>query len=179
MTSYNDDDFWEVTDTPRNLWFVPKCTWRDILAATDALNALEGGEIFAPLHRCEGGFMCVSGPGFTSDEPTEGPWNRDAINSTAVARKALRFEMGWDDYWDWPSRGHSFSEATPDEVIFRGGEVIRLRFEGQYCKRWTKKRCAELLDAVAKELKWEPIKRKGQNFHRKVLRTQARMRGGA
>lgn len=155
-------DYWEVSKIPRNTWVVPKCTWRDIIATTEALCSLEseGGETetFAPLHRAEGGFMCVSGPGFVSNEPAEGQWPRNPGQS--YARKAIRFASaergGTRRFWGWPSNNNSFAGARPDDVIFRGGEIINLRFEGQFCKRWTKKRCIELMEAVAKELKWEP-----------------------
>ena len=159
----SDNDYWDLVGVPRNRWIATECTWRDILAATEALNALEarGGETetFAPLHRIEGGFMCVSGPGFVSDEPADdGTWTTPGDPDGSYARKAIRFDIA-ESWLNWPSVNHTFEGARPDDVIFRGDEVVRLRFEGQLCKRWTKKRCTELMETVAKELKWEPLGR--------------------
>ena len=42
-------------------------TWADAQACIAALNA-NSSEVFAGLHRCEGGFMCVEGPRFKSED---------------------------------------------------------------------------------------------------------------
>ena len=162
------EKFWWVVEGIRgNSWIVPKCTWREILTTIKALNALPGNEVFAPLHRAEGGFMCVSGPGFESDESVEGSLLTEGAESKKTwSRKAMRFQDVFNDTWHWPSCNHSFSMASPDDVIFAGGEIIRVEFEGQSCARWTKKRCSELLDVIAKELKWEPFSRRSRGYTR-------------
>jgi hypothetical protein len=157
-------EHWEVTGVAGNKWIAPRLTWGDIQRAVSALNGAHGGESFAPLHRCEGGFMCLSGPGgFASDEPPNGyPDQPRAFPS----RKAIRFlghralRLDGTTRLNWPSHNSEFASASPDMVVFRGGEIISLRFEGQNCRRWTKKRCVELMEVVSKELGLEPTRRR-------------------
>jgi hypothetical protein len=159
-------EHWEVTGIAGNKWIAPRCTWADIQRAVSALNEAPGGETFAPLHRCEGGFMCLSGPGgFASDEPANG-YTDNGYPRALPSRKAIRFlghrsrHLVGTVHWNWPSDGHDFSRASPDMVVFKGGEIISLRFEGQNCRRWTKKRCVELAGIVSKALELEPTRRR-------------------
>lgn len=145
------DVSWEC-NIPKNLFIVPAITWRDIQRLLNVLN--QGDETYAPLRRCEGGFNCLSGPNFISDEPENGVSEvRDPV------RKAIRFKRGAQDMWNWPSDDHSFENAKPDDVIFKGGEVVEIGFEGQNCPKWTKKRCAELCEIICRELRWKRIKK--------------------
>lgn len=58
-------------------------TWSDIKACVDKLSAFSNSagesEEFAPLHRVEGGFMCVEGPEFETTET----WDSKAVDQTA------------------------------------------------------------------------------------------------
>lgn len=161
MAAQEPKRWWAVTGIAGNKWIAPRCTWGDIQRAVSALNEAPGGETFAPLHRWEGGFMCLSGPGgFASDEPATGcpaqpraSWSRKAIRF--LGRQSGRL-VGFRA--DWPSHNYEFSRATPDMVVFRGGEIISLEFEGLDCPRWTKKRCVELMEVVSKALGLEPAR---------------------
>lgn len=135
-----ENEHWEVT-LPNNLWVTAPCTWEDIQQTISALNALDGGETFAPLNRYEGGFSCESVP-----------------QRLSKGRKAIRFQGMAKDRWDWPSFETSLDNPiAPDEVVFQGGELLELRFEGLDCKKWTNERCEQFLHVVSTVLRWGRI----------------------
>ena len=147
-------------------------TWADIKSCMgelffnggtldDFVAGSKDGDTFAPLDRCEGGFMCVSGPGFQSDEcarlvgkvshckSLNGPW----------VRKAIRFSFagGGQDRKTWH---HVFRDNCKDDtVLLAMGETLILGFEGKGCKAWTKRECREYADIIACVLHLCPVKR--------------------
>ena len=141
-------------------------TWGDIKAcvnhlSTDSLPGTDREE-FAPLHRHEGGFMCVSGPGFQTTEPVDSKLDHQpSVRADGVqVRKFIRFEG--DLHNRWPSRNHSFLN-TPNlrdnTVVFpivKTG-IFSLRFEGQNCKKWTPAQCEEFGSIIAEEVQASPI----------------------
>lgn len=140
-------------------------TWGDIKACIAALNA-NSSEVFAGLHRCEGGFMCVEGPGFKSEEhvdtglPHQNPTHHVP---NQIVHKEIRFEGKREWGWcriDWPSRCSSFlgnDLLTDDWVVMEEGFVTRLRFNGEYCVPWTREQCEAHARVVEQALGLGPV----------------------
>ena len=140
--------FWEV-DIPCNNYMVKKqCTWADIKGCANELGK-SSAEVFACLNRCEGGFMCMSGPNFNSTEPAEGGIPR----GIPIVRKAIRFQC--HNWIDWPLL---FAGAHDGDVVFKelnDYHFVSLRFEGQNCQKWTKAEAKQHADTIAASLGWE------------------------
>lgn len=143
-------------------------TWGDIKACIAALNA-NSSEVFAGLHRCEGGFMCVEGPGFKSEEcvdtglPHQNPTR---LRPDQMVHKEIRFAHDLD----WPSCSNSFlgnDLLTDDWVVMEKGDVNRLRFKGEYCVPWTREQCEAHARVVEQALGLGPVtSRKRRRAHR-------------
>ncbi len=142
-------------------------TWGDIKACVNHLSLncekMGGeGEEFAPLHRHEGGFMCVSGPDFQTTEPVDSKLDHQpsARADGVQVRKFIRFEG--DLHNRWPSWNCSFlnkPNLRDDTVVFpimKTG-IFSLRFEGQNCKKWTPAQCEEFGNIIAEEVQASPI----------------------
>ena len=143
---------WKV-DIPCNNYMVKKqCTWADIKGCANELGK-SSGEVFACLHRFEGGFMCMSGPNFKSTEPAEG----GTPLGIPIVRKAIRFQCHPSGMY-WPSMHNSFAGAHDDDVVFKemnDYNFVSLRFEGQNCKKWSKAEAKQHADTIAALLGWE------------------------
>jgi hypothetical protein len=83
-----------------------------------ALN--ENGETFSGLHRAEGGFACITGPGFQSTETDE---SHGQSPTGMKVRKAVRFQR-FSGRINWPSCDHSFASAKDEDVIFPDDFVL-------------------------------------------------------
>lgn len=157
---------WEVFVPKNNLVATRDITWKDVKDCVSALNE-SGDATFAPLHRCEGGFMCVKGPNFESNErvdagmphqnpPTEG----DGVH----VRKEIRFA---GKFHDWPSENHSFldnPQLTDDWVVMKADDETGFIFRGDGCVPWTKKECKGYAETLAQVLdlthrRWNSRKR--------------------
>ena len=136
-------------------------TWGDVQACIAALNAASE-DVFAGLHRCEGGFMCVEGPGFRSDERVDSALphqNPDRIGAAEKVHKEIRFAR-FDGArrlpgLDWPSYNCSFlgdHAPTDDWVVLDTGDETHLTFEGAHCVPWTRKECEAYARVVAETL---------------------------
>ena len=156
--------FWSVKPDGYNNYLMTRdVTWADIKACVNRLSlncAAHGGEgdEFAPLHRVEGGFMCVAGVGFQSTEPVDSklPNQQTMLDwRDTCVRRAIRFDGEMTDRW--PSRDHSFLD-TPGlhdtTVVLPMGRkgLFSLWFEGDNCKKWTPQQCKEFGEIIADEL---------------------------
>ena len=139
------NDYWDV-DITCNHYLTSERTWKDVSDCVRRLS--ETGEIFSGLHRAEGGFACIEGPGFRSTE-------NDSTKGLVV-RKAIRFCFR-NGRIDWPSQVRSFASVTEDLVVIPDGMVLSLRFEGQNCCPWSKKRCREIADVIVSVLRLHRI----------------------
>ena len=126
-------------------------TWSDIKTCVGSLSINckkwgGEGEEFAPLHRCEGGFMCVEGPGFETNESVDSKLAIQPCKAVGdpEVRKAIRFKSP-NAYLSWPSLDHSFlgSPNLQDDTVVLPitVNVFSLEFEGQNCEPWTKDQC--------------------------------------
>lgn len=140
-------------------------TWGDIKACIAALNA-NSSEVFAGLHRCEGGFMCVEGPGFKSEERVDTGLphqNPTRLVPNQIVHKEIRFggkgEWGWCQI-DWPSCCSSFlgnDLLTDDWVVMKEGHLTGLAFKGEHCVPWTREQCEAHARVVEQALGLEPV----------------------
>lgn len=159
--------WWSVAPRDVALLITRDITWGDIKACVGHLSlnceAHGGeGEEFAPLHSVEGGFMCVTGPGFKTNEPVDSklanqPRKEDG---DASVRKSIHFEAGV--YPRWPSRNGSFLDnpnLNDDTVVLPepSDGLLMLRFEGENCNEWTTWQCQEYTDIISDELNAMPI----------------------
>jgi len=154
---------WCVKPSGKNNYFMTgDITWGGIKACAThlSINCKKWGgegEEFAPLHRVEGGFMCVAGPGFQTTEVVDSKLdNQSLVGGDGVeVRKAIRFDAGM--YGSWPSRDNSFLD-TPnlhdETVVIPMGKngMFTLRFEGKNCKKWTPSQCEEFGRIIAEEV---------------------------
>ena len=137
-------EYWHV-NIPHNTYITTRdVTWGDIQKCIGALNESRS-DVFAGLHRCEGGFMCVEGPGFKSNErvDTRVPHQNPAIEGDSIVHKEIRFEV---DFWkiSWPSCCSSFlwnPLLTDDWVVMNKNIKMGFTFEGRCCIPWTKDEC--------------------------------------
>lgn len=156
--------FWTVKPEGYNDYLMTRdVTWADIKACVNNLSlnceAYGGvGDEFAPLHRIEGGFMCVAGVGFKSTEPVDSKLpNQQPVmeDRDKWVRRAIHFDGEMNDRW--PSRCDSFLD-TPDlhdnTVVLPMGRngLFSLRFEGQNSEEWTPHQCKEFGSIIADEL---------------------------
>jgi len=139
------EDHWKFT-IPRTRYRAGRAvTWADIQLCVAALSAPGTGTVFRGLHRAEGGFECVSGPGFQHCGERGEKW----------CAKAVRFDGRGDAEADWPSRNWNFDAATPELVVMDRGTQWTLWFKGQGCQRWTKAEARALADTIAAALGWD------------------------
>ena len=138
--------YWHV-NTPHNTYITTRdVTWGDIQKCIGELNE-SGSDVFAGLHRCEGGFMCVEGPGFKSNEPvdTHTPHQNPAIEGDSIVHKEIRFKVGGCCHWPhWPSSNYSFLRnplLTDDWIVMGKGSKMGFAFTGGYCTPWGKDEC--------------------------------------
>ena len=160
--------WWSVNPTGYvNYLMTRDVTWADIEACVNHLSLNSPrwggeGEEFAPLHRFEGGFMCVAGPGFQTNEPVDTKLVDQPCKEKdePPIRKFIRFD-GPSVYSTWPSRNGSFLDnpnlKDTTVVLPFKGNVFSLRFEGENCKAWTKWQCREYADIIGDELHAFPI----------------------
>ena len=158
--------YWSVTLPRGQLRASRDVTWGDVQACIGALNA-DSEEVFAGLHRHEGGFMCVEGPGFKSEEcvdsglPHQNP-TRLVPNQTV--HKEIRFGLCIPKHRvDWPSRKGSFlgnDELTDDWVVMHRGHETYLEFRGQHCVPWTREACEAYARIVEQTLGLEPARKR-------------------
>lgn len=141
--------YWLVPLPRSKLVFSRDVTWGDVQACIAALNAASE-DVFAGLHRCEGGFMCVEGPGFRSEERVDSGLPRP-LRQRAAVHKEIRFAAPGGEA-DWPSHDHSFLGIPPDRVVFHAGEETHLRFEGEHCVPWTPQQCKSYSRVVSETL---------------------------
>ena len=155
---------WYVKPLGKNDYIMTRdITWGDIKACEThlSLNCEKWGgegEEFAPLHRVEGGFMCVAGPGFQTTEAVDIKLdNQPSVGTDDVhVRKAIRFVYA-GIHRCWPSRDHSFLN-TPnlrdETVVIPMGKcgMFTLGFEGENCKKWTPSQCKEFGSIIAEEV---------------------------
>ncbi len=155
------EPYWLVTLPRGRLEASRNVTWGDVQACIAALNAASE-DVFAGLHRCEGGFMCVEGPGFKSEERVDSALphqNPARLCAAKKVHKEIRFAR-FDGPrrlpgLDWPSRHHSFlgDHAPADDwVVLDAGDETHLRFEGEHCAPWTRKECEAYARVVAETL---------------------------
>lgn len=152
MNNYNNN--WEV-DITRNHYLTSARTWKDVSDCIRRLSEL--GELFLGLHRAEGGFACIEGPDFRSTE--------NEYTNEPVVRKAIRFRRFGNGRLDWPSCDRSFASVEDDHTVIPDGMVLSLRFEGQNCRPWSKKRCREMADVIAAALCFRHIHANSVNRH--------------
>ena len=171
-------DFWDVTPHGLNNYRINRnITWGDIKECVSALTN-NGDEVFAGLHRYEGGFMCVSGPGFETNEIVDSalPNQPTRPSGTPEVRKAIRFDGICGS--DWPSWEHSFlknkSLKDSDVVISMDrNPTFSFRFEGQNCTPWTKVECRNHANILVATLPIFPI---NANLAAKIQIQKARKR---
>ena len=142
-------EYWHV-NIPRNTYITTRAvTWGDIQKCIGALNE-SGGDVFAGLHRCEGGFMCVEGPGFKSNErvDTRTPHQNPTIEGDSIVHKEIRFSLsrlsGGCCWPHWPSSNCSFIGnplLTDDWVVMGKGSKVGFAFTGECCIPWKKDEC--------------------------------------
>ena len=177
MPSANPYERWEVKLPGKVKYELSRdITWADIKSCMVELSRNGGGNLddgfvagskdgdtFAPLHRANGGLMCVSGPGFLTNELWEaGPGHRHGQGGmweggNYPVRKAIRFNWGrpsWGSSCNWD---RVFLDTCEDDTVllkcqYTGSDTISLRFEGQGCKAWTKRECREYADIIANVL---------------------------
>ena len=136
--------YWHI-NIPHNTYITTRdVTWGDIQKCIGELNE-SGSDVFAGLHRCEGGFMCVEGPGFKSNErvDTRTPHQNPAIEGDSIVHKQIRFNI---DFWEisWPSCCSSFLEnplLTDEWVVMNKNLKVGFTFEGANCTAWGKDEC--------------------------------------
>jgi hypothetical protein len=151
-------------------------TWADIKAcAADLSNA----EVeFAPLHRVEGGFMCVREPGFETNERVDSASQPTKERSAVPVRKAVRFSWSAGKNHSWPSWNNSFlgdPNLKDDSVVVPHSlALFRLEFEGQNTDQWTTACCDRLASVVSASLHALPISSKAAG---KLKRGALRRRG--
>lgn len=142
-------------------------TWGDVQACIGALNAASE-DVFAGLHRCEGGLMCVHGHGFKSEERVDSnlPAQNPTCHGDEPTHKEIRFGGRRDETEDlrvdWPSSNFSFlcdERLTDDWVVMRRGHETHLRFEGAHCVPWTREQCEVYAHIVAQALGLESVAR--------------------
>ncbi len=148
-----------------DLWFhyrtkfrTSRTTWSDIVRTCAALSSDE--ESYSPLHRAEGGFMCVSAPGFVSTELAQ------SVSGDPSCRKAIRFVIHYSRppvcvARNWPSRHLSFAGAQDNLEIFPDGAHIQLLFEGEGCPSWTKEEMDSLSARIGSLLGWHALQSPG------------------
>ena len=151
--------WWSVTLPPRGqLQASRDVTWGDVQTCIGALNAASE-DVFAGLHRCEGGFMCVEGPGFKSEERVDSklPHQNPTCHKNVRVHKEIRFGGKRAEQADlsvnWPSCDFSFNGKLADNsVVMHGGHETHLRFEGEHCVPWTREQCEVYAHTVARAL---------------------------
>jgi hypothetical protein len=159
--------YWSIFLPRRERQATRNVTWGDIKACIAALNA-NSSEVFAGLHRCEGGFMCVEGPGFKSEDRVDTGLphqNPTRLCPDQIVHKEIRFEDGDVVKWgrcriDWPSCCCSFLDndvLTDDWVAMEEGNVTRLRFNGEHCVPWTREQCEAHARVVEQALGLGPV----------------------
>jgi hypothetical protein len=133
-------------------------TWGNIKTCIRVLNE-SGDETFAGLHRAEGGFMCVEGPGFRSDEIIDSGLPDNRQRPKEIIHKEIRFGHGYNalrlDWADWPSCYNSFLRnplLTDEWVVFERGAKTSLLFQGDRCAPWTRNECKAYAEVVAESL---------------------------
>ena len=161
-------EWWNVEPPGYNNYVMTRdITWADIKACVGQLSLdckrFGGeGEEFAPLHRVEGGFMCVDGPGFQTNEVVDSklPNKPHREAGDAIVRKAIRFRSS-TIHDNWPSNNHSFMDNSnlrdSTVVLPVYVNVVRLQFEGENCKAWTKSQCRDYADIICDTLEILPI----------------------
>ena len=159
---------WNVKPSGYNNYAMTRdVTWADIKTCVDKLSINcekwgGDGEEFAALHRVEGGFMCVAGPGFQTNESVDKKLASQPCKAhgDAIVRKAIRFSS-FEMYLNWPSLDHSFlgnPNLQDDTVVLPiTVNVFSLEFEGQNCEPWTKHQCREYADIIYDTLQALPI----------------------
>lgn len=150
--------FWLVRLTPRLLEASRDVTWGDVQACIVALNAASS-DVFAGLHRSEGGFMCVRGTNFESEDRVDSglPHQNPPSDVNKVVHKEIRFGS---NQADWPSWNSSFlgnNLLTDDWVVLHRGDETSLDFQGQHCVPWTREECKAHARVVAQTLGLEPL----------------------
>lgn len=150
----NTQDFWTVT-LSRKLKATRNVTWGDVQECIRALNAASA-DVFAGLHRCEGGFMCVEGPGFRSEDRVDSglPHQNPPADLSKMVHKEIRFYQA-DDLVNWPSSCCSFlgnTFLTDDWMVIHRGVELSFEFRGEHCVPWTRKQCTEYAQVVAHAL---------------------------
>ena len=163
--------YWLVTLPRGDLEASRDVTWGDVKACIAALN-MAHGDVFAGLHRCEGGFMCVEGPGFKSEDrvdsglPHQNPM-RLSPSPNKIVHKEIRF--GGRPLMSggrWPSRNGSFlgnDLLTDDWIVMERGHETHLQFQGEHCVPWTREQCNMYARVVEQTLGLEsamPCKRR-------------------
>jgi len=162
---------WNVNPRGYNNYLMQRdILWADIKACVVqlSLNCKRfggDGEEFAPLHRVEGGFMCVDGPGFQTNEIVDSklPNQPHRKAGDAIVRKAIRFQSSkmYDTADTWPSNNHSFLDnpnlRDSTVVLPVTLDVLQLKFEGENCNAWTKSQCRGYADIICDTLKISPI----------------------
>ena len=159
--------WWSVKPHGNNNYLMTRdVTWADIKACVNhlSLNAeLHGGEgdEFAPLHRVEGGFMCVAGLDFRSNEPVDSKLTNPSFDNAGDASvRNIRFVGEVSPHW--PSRNGSFLD-TPglrdDTVVMPMGKfgTFSLQFSGENSKAWTPWQCEEFGSIIAENLNCSAI----------------------
>ena len=157
--------WWSVKPRGKNNYLMSRdVTWADIKACVNQLSwnaESHGGEgdEFAPLHRVEGGFMCVAGPGFRSNEPVDSKLANQPFKYAGDASvRNIRFNRTELSLAHWPSRNGSFLD-TPDlcddTVVMPMGKLgmFSLRFSGENSKAWTPRQCEEFGGIIADNLR--------------------------
>ena len=154
---------WHVKPRGKNNYVMTRdITWSDIKKCVNRLswNCEKWGgegEEFAPLHRVEGGFMCVAGPGFQTTEVVDSKLNNQpSVGADGLrVRKFIRFHA--DTRGCWPSRDNSFlniPNLRDDTVVIPMGSkgLFSLGFDGENCKKWTPAQCEEFGHIIAEEV---------------------------
>ena len=148
--------YWYVTLPRGRLVTSRDVTWADIQACITALNATSS-DVFAGLHRCEGGFMCVNGANFKSEDRVDTGLphqNPTRLDPNKMVHKEIRFG-GRHILIDWPSSCGSFLDndhLTDDWVVLSRGFETELTFQGEHCVPWTRKECETYARTVAQTL---------------------------
>ena len=153
--------YWLVTLPRGQLVASRDVTWGDVQACIGALNS-SSEDVFAGLHRSEGGFMCVEGPGFKSEDRVDTGLphqNPNRLCPDKIVHKEIRFD-GCRILRDWPSRDYSFLRndlLTDDWVVMDRGDETHLTFRGEHCVPWTREACEAHARVVAQTLGLEPV----------------------
>lgn len=147
-------DYWAICPPRNNLLPTRDVTWKDIQECIQALND-SGEDVFAGLHRHEGGFMCVDGPdGFRSTDRIDAglPHQNPPDQGEPISHREIRF--GWRST-NWPSRYGSFLDndlLTDDWIVAEKGKMTSLKFRGENCVPWSRDRCKRLATVISDSL---------------------------